>query len=103
MELESIIFGLIANSGEAKSYAMEALKEAREGKIEKAKELIGLAEEKLSTAHKSQTQLIQAEAKGEGLTVNILLVHAQDHLMNAITIKDIAIEIIELHDKLRGK
>lgn len=103
MEFESIIFGLITNSGEAKSFAMEALKEAREGDIERAKKLIELSEEKLSIAHKSQTKLIQEEAKGEGVEINILLIHAQDHLMNAITIKDLAIEIIELHNKLRGK
>lgn len=100
MSFENIIFGLITNSGEARSYAMEALKEAREGSFDRAKELIELSEEKLLVAHKSQTELIQLEASGEKIEVNILLIHAQDHLMNAITIKDLAIEIVELHKKI---
>lgn len=99
MGFENIIFGLITNSGEARSYAMEALREARNENFEKAEEMIKEAEEKLLIAHKSQTELIQMEAAGEKMEINILLIHAQDHLMNAITIKDLAIEIIELHKK----
>lgn len=100
MGFENIIFGLITNSGEARSYAMEALREARNENFEKAEEMIKEAEEKLLIAHKSQTELIQMEAAGEKMEINILLIHAQDHLMNAITIKDLAIEIIELHKKI---
>lgn len=102
MSFENIIFGLIANSGEARSYAMEALKEARKSNFEKAREYIEAAEEKLLLAHKTQTELIQREAAGEKVEVNILLIHAQDHLMNAMTIKDLAMEIIELHKKIGG-
>lgn len=100
MGFENIIFELITNSGEARSYAMEALREARNENFEKAEEMIKEAEEKLLIAHKSQTELIQMEAAGEKMEINILLIHAQDHLMNAITIKDLAIEIIELHKKI---
>ena len=100
MSFENIIFGLIANSGEARSYAMEALKEARNENFDKASKLIELADEKLLIAHKSQTELIQNEASGEKIEINILLIHAQDHLMNAITVKDLAIEIVELHKKI---
>ncbi|ENA0413451.1 PTS lactose/cellobiose transporter subunit IIA, partial [Listeria monocytogenes] len=37
------------------------------------------------------------EARGEKAEVSLLLVHAQDHLMNAITFKDLAKEIVDLY------
>ncbi|EAG9877164.1 PTS lactose/cellobiose transporter subunit IIA, partial [Listeria monocytogenes] len=51
----------------------------------------------LLEAHHSQTSLIQGEARGEKAEVSLLLVHAQDHLMNAITFKDLAKEIVDLY------
>lgn len=96
---ETVIFGLITNSGEAKSLSMEALKAAKDEDYTLASNLIKEAEEKLSEAHKLQTQLIQAEAGGEELTINILLIHAQDHLMNAITVKDLVHEMIDMYKR----
>ncbi|MBF0442789.1 MAG: PTS lactose/cellobiose transporter subunit IIA, partial [Oligoflexales bacterium] len=51
----------------------------------------------LAEAHKIQTYLIQREAKGEKHEINILLVHAQDHLMSAILSRDLAEEMIALY------
>ncbi|OUZ16436.1 hypothetical protein A5868_001357, partial [Enterococcus sp. 12F9_DIV0723] len=31
--------------------------------------------------------------------ISLLMVHAQDHLMNAITIKDLAIELVDILEK----
>ncbi len=44
--------------------------------------------------------MIQAEAGGERSEISLLLIHAQDHLMNAMTIKDMANEFIELYRKM---
>jgi len=46
-----------------------------------------------------QTNLIHNEANGNKAEVSLLLVHAQDHLMNAITIKDMAKEFVDLYEK----
>lgn len=97
---EMIIFGLITSSGNAKSYAMEAIAHAKDGEIQEARQAISNAEEALLEAHKTQTSLIQSEARGEGMEVSILLIHAQDHLMNAIMLKDLAIEFIDLYEKI---
>ena len=97
---EMIIFGLITASGSAKSYAMEAIQFAKTGDIESAREAIKKAEDNLKEAHRSQTSLIQSEAKGEKIEVSILLVHAQDHLMNAIMMKDLAKEFIDLYERV---
>lgn len=98
--MEETIFGLISHSGDAKSLLMEAIGEAKEGKFEKAKKKIKAASEKLNLAHQVQTSLIQSEAGGEKQEASLLLIHAQDHLMNAILLKDLATEFIDLYKKI---
>lgn len=97
---EMIIFGLITSSGSAKSHAMEAIQYAKENNIKSARKALDLAAEDLKAAHKTQTSLIQSEAKGEKVEISILLIHAQDHLMNAMMLKDLATEFVELYEKL---
>ncbi|MBN2795386.1 MAG: PTS lactose/cellobiose transporter subunit IIA [Clostridia bacterium] len=97
---EMIIFGLITSSGNAKSFAMEAIQHAKDGDFQAARDAISSAEQSLNEAHKTQTSLIQQEARGEGVEVSILLIHAQDHLMNAILLKDLATEFVDLYEKI---
>ena len=97
--LESIM-GLIINAGNAKSDAMEAIQAAKAGNFEEADAKIKSAEAALVEAHHSQTGLLTKEAQGEHMTVTLLTVHSQDHLMTAIAFKDLAIEIIDLHRKI---
>lgn len=97
MDLELIIMNIINYSGEARSLSMESIAFAKERNFEKAYNAIDEAASKLSLAHKSQTKLIQEEARGETKPISLLLIHAQDHLMNAITAKDMAYEFIELY------
>ncbi len=94
---ENIIFQIISCSGEAKSFSMEAIQYAKKGDMEKAASCIGEADEKLIKAHQEQTKLIQSEAAGQKMPLSLLLIHAQDHLMNAITVKDMAQEFIDLY------
>ncbi|MGL5614643.1 MAG: PTS lactose/cellobiose transporter subunit IIA [Sarcina sp.] len=101
--MEEMIMNLIIHSGEARSYAMEAMQLAKTGKFDEARELIEKASKQLGEAHHSQTALIQKEAGGEKVEVSLLLVHAQDHLMTSMVVKDLASEIIELHEKIAQK
>lgn len=101
-DLLQSIMGLILHSGNVKSDCMEAIQLAKQGNVSAAKEKIILANKSLVEAHHSQTALLTQEARGEKVEVSIMLIHAQDHLMNAITFKDLAIEIIDLYDRLQG-
>lgn len=103
MDMETITMGLIVNSGEARSKAMEAISSAKGGNIAEAKKNLDGANESLTKAHKFQTEIIQDEADGNLKNVTILLVHAQDHLMNAITVIDLAREFIDLYEKIYSK
>lgn len=97
---EQIIFQLILHGGNGRSYAMEAISEAKQGNYSKAKEKLASADEELRHAHKIQTELVQMEASGARIDISLLMIHAQDHLMNAITLRDLAREFVELYEHM---
>ncbi|WP_300382419.1 PTS lactose/cellobiose transporter subunit IIA [Clostridium sp.] len=101
--MEEIIMNLIMNSGDARSYAMEAIQAAKENDFNKSDELMSQSKKQLDNAHNSQTQLIQGEINGKKIDISLLLVHAQDHLMTTITLNTLASEIIDLHKKVSNK
>ena len=94
MDSEQIVFTIIVHAGDARSHALEALRYAREHKFTEANESMAKAKAELIEAHQIQTELLQAEAAGEKHEVNLLLIHAQDHLMTAILAKDLIEEMI---------
>lgn len=99
-DMEQTVMELIINSGEARSYAMEGLAAARAGNFEKAEECIKSAREAEIRAHSVQTQLIGLDM-GEGkVPVNLILVHAQDHIMTSMLAKEMAQEMINLYKVL---
>lgn len=99
-ELEEVVMGLIINAGQARSLAYTALRKAKEGDFATAKSLMEQSHASLNEAHKVQTQLIENDM-GEGrIKVSLVLVHAQDHLMNAMLARELITELIELHEKL---
>ena len=95
--MELVIMNLIVDAGNAKSFAMEAIRQAREGDFEGARKSLESSAEGLSHAHSQQTDLIQRAAKGEAIEINLFMVHAQDHIMTAALAKDLAAEIVELY------
>lgn len=103
MNLEEISFNIICFAGNARSMCMEALELSRKGKFDEAEKLIVEAEEELHKSHEFQTKLIMAEANGDKLTPNILLIHSQDHLMNAMIVKDMAREMIQMYKMILNK
>lgn len=99
--MEETVFQIILHGGNGKSCAMEAITAAKEGNFELAKQKIEEAGEALNEAHHIQTSLIQNEVRGNKIEVSLLMVHAQDHLMNAITLKDLAQEIVDLYEVVK--
>lgn len=90
------------HSGEARNYSMEAISLAKSGEFIKAKELIIKADEELGYAQNSQASLIQGEAANEKIEFSLLLMHAQDHLMTTMTFKDLAVELIDVHERINS-
>lgn len=101
--LEVMIMNLVVNSSSARSYAMEAIYSAKEGDFVAAAVSMDKCESELANAHMHQTELIQIESKGEPVPVNLFMIHAQDHLMNATVVRDLAGELIDVYRKLFGE
>lgn len=94
---EMISFTIIANAGDARSFAFGALKAAKEGNFEEAEALLKKSDESAVLAHKAQTELLFKETSGEKVPVDVLLVHAQDHLMTSMVAIELIKEIIMLY------
>jgi len=100
INLEEIVFQVILHGGNGKSSAMEAIAAAKHGDLLEARAKLNEASNALNEAHHIQTSLIQNEIRGEKTELSLLMVHAQDHLMNAITVKDLATEFVDLYENL---
>ncbi|MFV0555752.1 MAG: PTS lactose/cellobiose transporter subunit IIA [Lactovum sp.] len=96
-----IVMGIIMHGGNAKGQAFQAIQLAKEGKFEEAQAAIVASNDALKEAHNTQTSMLTAEAQGEHTEVDLYMVHAQDHLMNAITFKDLAVEMISMEERLQ--
>ncbi len=103
MDQEAVVMDIIINAGEARSLCYESLAKARKHELEQAKTLLHQAKESLNKAHLIQTQLIEAD-QGEGkVPMTLVMVHAQDHLMNSILAHELVTEMVYLHEKLSEK
>lgn len=100
-EMNQLSFTIILHAGNARSSAMEAITSAKQFDFTKAKDKITESKEELTLAHQEQTALLQEEAAGKETSLSIILIHAQDHLMSAITVKDLAHEMIEMYEKIQ--
>ena len=97
MDMENKIMELIINGGDARGKALQAISSANKNEFGQAEVFLKECADSLHKAHTIQTELIQAEINGDDkVSVSLLMVHAQDHLMNAITVKDLAEQMIAL-------
>jgi PTS system cellobiose-specific IIA component len=92
---EQIGFQLILHSGNARSKVLEALRQSRQGDEARAAALLKEAEEDLNRAHHIHFQMIQREASDEKIEFSLILMHAEDHLMSTLTMKELVKELIE--------
>jgi len=100
-DLEEVVMGLIINSGQARSLAYAALKQAKQGDFAAARAMMDQSRLALNEAHLVQTKLIEGD-QGEGkMKVSLVLVHAQDHLMTSMLARELVTELIDLHEKIQ--
>lgn len=87
---------MILHAGDAVNLAMSALRKIRTDEYDDAMKLIEQARAKSVEAHKIQTKLLHHFMSGEEVKMDLLIVHAQDHLMNSLLLIDIVEEMIEI-------
>lgn len=100
-DMQLTAFQIISNVGMAKSLSIEALREARACNYIVAEDKLEEAKKFLIEGHHAHTTLIQKEAAGEKLEFSLIIMHAEDQLISAETIRDLAVEIIAMHKELK--
>lgn len=99
-EIQQVAFTIILHSGEARTIVHEAFKDMRNSRYDEAKEKLEESDDKLVEAHKAQTSLLKRYASGEDINMEIIMVHAQDHLMSTMTLREVALEMLAFYEKV---
>jgi cellobiose-specific phosphotransferase system component IIA len=100
-ELQALAFNIIGFAGDALSTYYEALEKAKQGNDEQCDKLLVQAGKHMQEAHHYQTDLLCRESNGENFDISLLIIHAQDHLMNAVLAEKLIKELISLHREVR--
>lgn len=82
-ELVMKCFQIVAQVGAARSYYINAIQCAKEGKFEDAERMIKEGDVSFNQGHTEHTSLLSMEASGELDGSGLLLIHAEDQLMSA--------------------
>ncbi len=96
-EATMIGFEIVAYSGDARSKLLLAIEKAKTKQFNECQALIDQANECLNDAHRAQTELLQLEARGESIEIGFITVHAQDHLMTTLLLKDIVKNLMDIY------
>ncbi|WP_150202907.1 PTS cellobiose transporter subunit IIA [Streptococcus constellatus] len=99
-ELQVVAFEIILHSGSARTSVHEAFADMHEGHYNEAAEKLEVANADLLEAHHAQTNLLQEYASGTDIKIEIIMVHAQDHLMTTMTLREVALEMLNLYRKI---
>lgn len=100
-ELQVAAFEIILHSGSARTAVHEAFADMREGCYDEAAQKLEAANADLLEAHHAQTKLLQDYASGIEIKIEIIMVHAQDHLMTTMTLREVALEMLHLYQKVQ--
>lgn len=101
--IELISFQIISAVGSARSYYIEAMRQAREGNFVQAEELLEKGKKDFAEGHSAHTELLQREASGDPVGFRLILMHAEDQLMSAEQFGILAVEFIETYKMIREK
>lgn len=104
LDTEQYSFQLILHSGNARSTAYEALQLEKNGEYESAQEKMKEAKTELIEAQKQHAQLLRIMASQEDIVeINLLLIHAEDHIASTAVAVELSEEIILLYERLEEK
>lgn len=94
---EMEILEIISSVGQARSLYIEAIQEAKSKNYERCNELVREGNQMYAKGHHIHQRLIQEEAGGNRVELNLLLTHAQDQLMSADAFKILCDEFVDLY------
>lgn len=98
-ELTNAGLRVVAFSGNARSNFLEALDLAKDGKFEEADQYIKMGLENLELAGQAQKDFLTNEAEGSREGLDFLAIHAQDHYMTTLLLRDLINNLIDIYKK----
>ena len=99
--LELICFNIISSVGMAKSSYVEAMRVAAKGDYEESAAKMKEGDGYYSKGHDAHLELLSNEANGAELNAGVILMHAEDQMMAAETVRLMAEENIKLYRKIQ--
>lgn len=102
ISFEKVAMQIISHAGEGKSKVHEAVEAYGNGDDAGFKNLMAEAEQEFTAAHKAQIGYLQEQIISSDANTPILIVHAMDILMTAMSERDMAMTLIAAFDKRRG-
>ena len=99
-EIQLQSFQIIAGVGCARSCYIDAIHLARDGKFEEAEAKIAEGQQHYAEGHAAHGGLVQQTAAGEDLSIDLLVVHAEDQLMSAEGFGILAKEFVDVYRKM---
>lgn len=93
-ELIGIAMDMILKAGDARLHIHEALAYMKEFAFDKAEQSLSEGESDLRASHRTQTDVIQNEARGNTYQYSMLFAHAQDTLMTVNSEYNLAKEML---------
>ena len=86
-----------------RSYYVQALRAAKKGDWAEVDAQLAEASAASKRAHDVQTMLIGMDEGCGKIPVNLVMVHAQDHIMTSMLAREMIEELIEIQRQLQGK
>lgn len=100
MENEQKAFELILHSGNARSLAHDALSLIKNKQREEANAKLDEAQKELIEAQKLHAQFLRSMANQEEIKMDLLMVHAEDHVSGSQSCLEMAKEIIAIYERI---
>ena len=94
---------IILHAGNAKALILEAIEQPEKGNFEQANKMVEDANQEVLAAHEQHQSLLVQLANGEMVEVDLMMVHAEDHLNSANEEILLARHLIKVYKKLEEK
>lgn len=103
MDNEQMAFTLILHSGNARSLTHEALAMLKTDQQTEAEDKLTEARKELVEAQKMHARFLRDMACGDSVPVDLLLVHAEDHVCSSQLCLEMAEEVAAMYRKFGGQ
>ncbi len=108
VDVQNVAFEIVSLAGDARSLYLECLNSLKEttaknraAAMKTVKSKMKEAEDLITDCHIKQTDILQGESQGKKQDFFYLMVHAQDHLMTTILLKELLESFIDLYERVK--